>query len=326
MKVRGYLLDIGVHSIRKGASTYAVNGIVGVSASISVIFLRACWTQGAIKDTYLKYEGAADTCLGRILCGLPLTGARAVKFSTLPPVWGRNMTNERVFGKTDTHTHTHTLTHSLTHSHTHTPEQFWFCLISCLTHTHSTHVDTFTLPLSHTRAQQKKKKWKMLSMCAYQHSRSEFWHGQSRSWKTRGLQRTTVPCSRWDRCYRQNVNKPPQCAPPLPAACRRETTADGDTTRKQKSWSTHLKDVQKWPQQGGYGGRGALAKHVLEVGWTLTTAIRLKLNKITKACAWNARTTRMSQTQHVHTNHRQSVAQTDFWWNIVDRVLLSQQT
>ena len=56
-------------------------------------------------------------------------------------------------------------------------------------------------------------------------------------------------------------------------------------TRKQKGWSTHLKDVQKWPQQGGYGGRGALAKHVLEVGWTLTMVIRLKLNKITKACA-----------------------------------------
>jgi hypothetical protein len=43
IKVRGYLpKDIGIHSIRKGASTYAVNGIVGVSASIFAICLRAC--------------------------------------------------------------------------------------------------------------------------------------------------------------------------------------------------------------------------------------------------------------------------------------------
>lgn len=69
---------------------------MGVFASISAICLRACWTQGAIKDTYIKSEGAAVTYLGRILCDLPLTGQRAVKFDTLPLVWGRNMTNERV--------------------------------------------------------------------------------------------------------------------------------------------------------------------------------------------------------------------------------------
>ena len=46
--------------------------------------------------------------------------------------------------------------------------------------------------------------------------------------------------------------------------CSRHSTRRYDT-RKQKGWSTHLKDVRKWLQQGGYGGRGALAKHVLEV-------------------------------------------------------------
>ncbi len=71
---------ISVHSLRKGAGTFALNGIVGVSASVSAVCLRAGWTQGAIKDKYLKYEGAADTYLGRILAGYPLTGPNAVKF------------------------------------------------------------------------------------------------------------------------------------------------------------------------------------------------------------------------------------------------------
>ena len=65
LKARGYdVSDIGVHSIRKGAASYAANGIVGMCPSISAICLRAGWTQGAVKDKYLKYEHAADTYLG----------------------------------------------------------------------------------------------------------------------------------------------------------------------------------------------------------------------------------------------------------------------
>lgn len=97
LAARGYTYqDIGVHSLRKGAGTFALNGIVGVSASVSAVCLRAGWTQGAIKDKYLKYEGAADTYLGRILAGYPLTGPNAVKFGTLPPIWGENVTNPDV--------------------------------------------------------------------------------------------------------------------------------------------------------------------------------------------------------------------------------------
>ena len=90
--------DIGVHSIRKGAASYAANGIVAQTPSISAICLRAGWTQGAIKDTYLKYEHAQDTYLGRVLAGYPLTGVleTILKFSSLPPCWGKNINHVAV--------------------------------------------------------------------------------------------------------------------------------------------------------------------------------------------------------------------------------------
>ena len=88
--------DIGVHSIRKGAGSYAANGIVAMCPSISSICLRAGWTQGAIKDKYLKYEHAQDTYLGRVLCGFPVCGAEVVRFGELPPTWGKNITRAEV--------------------------------------------------------------------------------------------------------------------------------------------------------------------------------------------------------------------------------------
>ena len=90
--------DVGVHSIRKGAASYAANGIVAQTPSISAICLRAGWTQGAIKDKYLKYEHAQDTYLGRVLAGYPLTGVleSILKFSSLPPTWGKNVNHVAV--------------------------------------------------------------------------------------------------------------------------------------------------------------------------------------------------------------------------------------
>ena len=92
LRARGYApKDIGVHSIRKGSGSYAANGIVGMTPSISAICLRAGWTQGAIKDKYLKYEHAQDTYLGRVLAGFPVTGPDAIRFGSLPPTWGKNI-------------------------------------------------------------------------------------------------------------------------------------------------------------------------------------------------------------------------------------------
>ena len=88
--------DVGVHSSRKGAGSCACNGIVGQTPSISAVCLRAGWTQGAIKDKYLKYEHAQDTYLGRVLAGYPVTGPDVTKFGSLPPTWGRNVLDERV--------------------------------------------------------------------------------------------------------------------------------------------------------------------------------------------------------------------------------------
>ena len=83
--------DIGVHSMRKGAGTFATNGILAMTPSISAICLRAGWTQGAIKDVYLQYEHAQDTYLGRVLCGMPVSGKNAHHFGDLPPAWGKNI-------------------------------------------------------------------------------------------------------------------------------------------------------------------------------------------------------------------------------------------
>ena len=88
--------DIGVHSIRKGSGSYAMNGILGQTPSISAICLRTGWTQGAIKDKYLKYEHAQDTYLGRVLAGYPVHGPDCVKFGELPPTFGKNNGNSLV--------------------------------------------------------------------------------------------------------------------------------------------------------------------------------------------------------------------------------------
>jgi len=66
----GYNIDdIGVHSIRKGAGTYASSGTTAGPNSVS-INNRGGWTLGGVRDVYLLYERAGDQYVGRVLSGL----------------------------------------------------------------------------------------------------------------------------------------------------------------------------------------------------------------------------------------------------------------
>ena len=61
--------DLGVHSIRKGASTYASSGTTAAPSSIAVNN-RGGWTLGGARDVYMLYERAGDQYVGRILSGM----------------------------------------------------------------------------------------------------------------------------------------------------------------------------------------------------------------------------------------------------------------
>ena len=66
--------DIGTHSIRKGAVTY-VAGLPGGPSTTSIC-VRAGWTQGKVKDIYMKYMDSGDCFVGRCLTLLPLTSTQ----------------------------------------------------------------------------------------------------------------------------------------------------------------------------------------------------------------------------------------------------------
>ena len=61
--------DVGVHSIRKGAGTYASSGTTAAPSSVAVNN-RGGWTLGGSRDVYLLYERAGDQYVGRILSGM----------------------------------------------------------------------------------------------------------------------------------------------------------------------------------------------------------------------------------------------------------------
>ena len=75
--------DIGVHSIRKGAGTFASSGTTAAPSSVSVNN-RGGWTLGGVRDVYMLYERAGDQYVGRILSGMnvlsPRFGASAPDF------------------------------------------------------------------------------------------------------------------------------------------------------------------------------------------------------------------------------------------------------
>lgn len=72
---------IGTHSIRKGATTYALNGTTSAPSN-GAISRRGTWSQNGARDRYVKYAEPQDSYLGRVLAGLDVN---SVKFACLPP-------------------------------------------------------------------------------------------------------------------------------------------------------------------------------------------------------------------------------------------------
>ena len=70
---------LGVHSIRKGAATYASSGSTA-GPSGAAMNLRVGWTLGIVQDTYIWYEAAGGQYMGHVLCGLPVN---SYKFALL---------------------------------------------------------------------------------------------------------------------------------------------------------------------------------------------------------------------------------------------------
>ena len=78
--------DLGSHSARKGACSYASAGST-VSPPIVSICLRAMWSMGQVKERYLQYEKAGDQYLGRVVSGLDVN---SVAFAVSPPFFDVN--------------------------------------------------------------------------------------------------------------------------------------------------------------------------------------------------------------------------------------------
>jgi hypothetical protein len=72
--------DLGTHSVRKGASSYAAGVVNGASAM--AISQRAGWSLGGVQDRYIFQEVGSDQLCGRIVSGLNFNDT---SFLTLPP-------------------------------------------------------------------------------------------------------------------------------------------------------------------------------------------------------------------------------------------------
>jgi hypothetical protein len=73
--------ELGVHSIRKGSSSYVSSGSTA-GPSFASICNRAGWTLGGVQERYLKFEGAGDQFVGRTVRGVSLDSS---DFPLLPP-------------------------------------------------------------------------------------------------------------------------------------------------------------------------------------------------------------------------------------------------
>jgi hypothetical protein len=73
--------DIGSHSCRKGACTFATSGTTAAPSGAAV-HLRAGWTLPGVQNTYYRYESAGDQHVGRTIAGLP---PASPEFAILPP-------------------------------------------------------------------------------------------------------------------------------------------------------------------------------------------------------------------------------------------------
>ena len=72
--------DIGTHSIRKGAVSYASSLPGGPSAAS--VCIRAGWTMGKVNDIYMRYVSSGDQFVGRCLS---LLSVLRVDFASSPP-------------------------------------------------------------------------------------------------------------------------------------------------------------------------------------------------------------------------------------------------
>ena len=89
--------DIGTHSIRKGAITH-VAGLPGGPSSTSIC-VRAGWTQGKVKDIYMKYMESGDCFVGRCLTLEPLLH---VDFASSPPYFIQDQPGSLTLHKIET--------------------------------------------------------------------------------------------------------------------------------------------------------------------------------------------------------------------------------
>lgn len=72
--------DLGTHSVRKAADTYAVNMPCGPTST--VVKLRAGHSLGTVQDCYQKEDASGDCFCGRVLSGITLLNEN---FAILPP-------------------------------------------------------------------------------------------------------------------------------------------------------------------------------------------------------------------------------------------------
>jgi hypothetical protein len=73
--------DIGVHSVRKGASTYISSGTTAAPSHNSVM-RRGGWTHPGSSERYFHEAADGDEYCGRVACGLPVLSP---DFGLLPP-------------------------------------------------------------------------------------------------------------------------------------------------------------------------------------------------------------------------------------------------
>jgi hypothetical protein len=78
--------DIGVHSIRKGSSSWALSGSTA-SPSQNSVRRRAGWKYSTSEERYLQEEPGGDQYCGRVVAGLDLNSP---KFAVLPPHFAPN--------------------------------------------------------------------------------------------------------------------------------------------------------------------------------------------------------------------------------------------
>lgn len=81
--------QIGTHSFRKGAVTYALQ--FPDLCNVTDVYLRAGWSLGSVQNRYVFMSPGADGCVGRVMCGLVPTDD---SFTALCPHFHPNDLNE----------------------------------------------------------------------------------------------------------------------------------------------------------------------------------------------------------------------------------------